>query len=146
MARPKKDEVVEEAVVAEEETEEVPAEEPVAEEASVEVEEEVVVEEVEVVEPIAPAATVDTLPTEAGVTLEEDGQPVLVRPDVSRLYASRAVFDTSGTAGKADHDLFRTAAVWDKEIKQMEEVPEHLQKQLDSTQNLDSIMGDAYRP
>lgn len=113
--------------------------------------EEAPVEEAPVVEeeaaPIAGPATVDTLEHEGtGVVVEEDGAEVLVRPDVSRLYASRAVFDTSGTAGKADHDLFRTAAVWDKEIKQMDEVPEHLQKQLDSSQNLDSIMGDAYRP
>lgn len=143
MAKAKKEETVEEVVVDEEVVEVsdatvVDVDSVVAEEAPAEEEE---------AAPIAGPATVDTLEHEGtGVVVEEDGAEVLVRPDVSRLYASRAVFDTSGTAGKADHDLFRTAAVWDKEIKQMDEVPDHLQKQLDSSQNLDSIMGDAYRP
>lgn len=143
MAKAKKEETVEEVAVDEEVVEAsdatvVDVDSVVAEEAPAEEED---------VTPIAGPATVDTQVHEGtGTVVEEDGAEVLVRPDVSRLYASRAVFDTSGTAGKADHDLFRTAAVWDKEIKQMDEVPDHLQKQLDSSQNLDSIMGDAYRP
>lgn len=97
-------------------------------------------------ETIAESRTVETLEQNTGQTETVNDEQVVVRPDVSRMFAPRAIFDTSGTAGEADHDLYRTAAVYDKDIKRMEEVPEHLQKQLDSAQSMDAIMDEAYRP
>jgi hypothetical protein len=67
------------------------------------------------------------------------------RVDPTRLTSARAVFDTSGTAGPADHDVRRASAAWDRDLLATEEeIPEHLKKYVDSPEGLPHMIQNAY--
>lgn len=84
--------------------------------------------------------TSDTPLEERAAALED-----MKRVDPTRLIAHRAVFDTSGTAGPADHDVRRSTAAWDRDVLALEEdVPEHLKKYIDGPEGLPAIADAAY--
>lgn len=58
----------------------------------------------------------------------------------SQLTGARAVFDTSGTAGAADHDLRRHSAAFDKLAEDRDEVQPHLEKYLESEEGYRAIV------
>lgn len=109
--------------------------------------EEEVVEEVRPPAPANPEPNhfLDTTVSPTGVVVDQE----LVYPDFGRMVGQRAVFDTSGTAGEADHDMRVAYPIFDERVKKDYEegvIPEHLQKQLDGPHSLDNIYNDAYRP
>lgn len=71
-----------------------------------------------------------------------DEAPGTATPPVSlgHLSASRAVFDTSGTAGAADHDIRRASAAFDELAEARDEVPPHLEKYLESDEGYKKIV------
>jgi hypothetical protein len=82
----------------------------------------------------------DTPLEERAAALED-----MPRVDPTRLIGQRAVFDTSGTAGPADHDVRRASAAWDRDILATEEdIPDHLKKYVDGPEGLPHMIKNAY--
>jgi hypothetical protein len=69
-------------------------------------------------------------------TLERAKKPF----DTSNLIAQRAVFDTSGVAGEADHDMRRAYPAYDLDALDRQDVPEHLAKYIVSDEGLPAVL------
>ena len=137
--RKKNDETQEETQTQEEtKTEETPANEEAKQEETQQ--EEAKTEEPQpVVEPVQGDDEVAN-PVNADEAYTGNAAPPAPPVSAGDLYSSRAVVDTSGTAGPADHDIRRGTAAFDKLAEDRDEVPEHLRKYVDSDEGYHKIV------